>query len=178
MMRDDTGGRKNDARADASGVATLYHDHHGWLRNWLHRKLGNHGDAADLAHDTFVRLLSKDAPVCPREPRAFLTVVAQGLVANLHRHRKIEAAYLDALAAQPEAVAPDPETRAILLQTLIDIDRRLDGLPPVARRVFLMSQLDGLAQRDIADAVGISIATVQRHIVKALHACCFGNPAA
>ncbi|MGC7405321.1 sigma-70 family RNA polymerase sigma factor [Pandoraea pneumonica] len=175
MMRDDTGGRTDHARAEASGVAALYHDHHGWLRNWLHRKLRNHGDAADLAHDTFVRLLSKDSSVSPREPRAFLTVVAQGLVANLHRHRKIEAAYLDTLAALPEAVAPDPETRAILLQTLVDIDRRLDGLPPVVRRVFLMSQLDGLPQRDIAEAVGLSIATVQRHIVKALHTCCFGS---
>lgn len=175
MSRDETGGLTDRARADASGTAALYADHHGWLRNWLHRKLGNRHDAADLAHDTFVRLLGKDAPVVPREPRAFLTTVAQGLVANLHRRRKIETAYLETLATLPETTEPDPETRAIVLETLVEIDRKLDGLPAVVRRVFLMSQLDGASQREIADAVGLSIATVQRHIVKALHACCFGT---
>lgn len=175
MSRDEATTIANSGVAKLASLASLYADHHGWLRNWLHRKLGHGGDAADLAHDTFVRLLAKETPVEAREPRAFLTTVAQGLVANLHRRRKIESAYLEVLAQLPEATAPDPETRAILLETLVEIDRKLDGLPTVVRRVFLMSQLDGLGQREIADTVGLSIATVQRHIVKALHACCFGS---
>ena len=31
--------------------------HHGWLHNWLRAKLGNSFDAADLAQDTFIRVL-------------------------------------------------------------------------------------------------------------------------
>ena len=34
-------------------VQTLYEGHHGWLRNWLRKRLGNSFDAADLAQDTF-----------------------------------------------------------------------------------------------------------------------------
>ncbi|MCW5618761.1 MAG: hypothetical protein KIS65_06080 [Nitrosomonas sp.] len=37
-------------------IHVLYTDHHSWLYSWLRRKLGNACDAADLAHDTLLRL--------------------------------------------------------------------------------------------------------------------------
>ena len=40
----------------------LYSDHHGWLLGWLRRRLGNAADAADLAHDAFLRLIVRPAP--------------------------------------------------------------------------------------------------------------------
>ncbi|CUJ96907.1 Probable RNA polymerase sigma factor fecI [Achromobacter sp. 2789STDY5608615] len=48
---------KPSASPDA-GIATLYRDHHAWLHGWLRLKLGDAHRAADLAQDTFVRLLS------------------------------------------------------------------------------------------------------------------------
>jgi len=39
-------------------MAALYVAHHGWLQAWLRRRLGDAHQAADLAQDTFVRLLS------------------------------------------------------------------------------------------------------------------------
>ncbi|MWL90495.1 MULTISPECIES: sigma-70 family RNA polymerase sigma factor [unclassified Cupriavidus] len=154
-------------------IHTLYADHHGWLKGWLRRRVGSAGDAADLAHDTFLRLLSRETPVAAREPRAFLATVARGIVSNFYRRQQLEAAYLEALAALPEAEAPDPETRALILEALIEIDRRLSSLPAAVRRAFLLFQIDGMPQAEIAAELSISIATVQRHIVKALHLCCF-----
>lgn len=31
-------------------VGWLYQAHHGWIRAWLNKKLGNSSDAAELAH--------------------------------------------------------------------------------------------------------------------------------
>ena len=70
---------------------------------------------------------------------------------------------------------PGPETRAILLETLVELDRRLDTLAPPVRRAFLLSQLDGMKQADIAAELQLSLATVQRHIAKAAHCCFFGG---
>ncbi|WP_350649943.1 sigma factor, partial [Pseudomonas sp. HY13-MNA-CIBAN-0226] len=39
-------------------VEVLYNDHHHWLTGWLRRKLGCPDNAADLAQDTFIRVLS------------------------------------------------------------------------------------------------------------------------
>jgi len=159
----------------AHPVAELYTDHHGWLKNWLRRKLGCADRAADLAHDTFLRLLNREEAVNIQEPRAFLSTIAQGLIANHFRRQKIEQAWLETLAQLPEAQAPSPETRALMLETLVDIDRRLDALGTPIRRAFLLSQLDGLPQAEIAARLGVSVPTVKRYVAKALVACCFAD---
>lgn len=156
-------------------VDTLYVDHHGWLDGWLRKRLGNSFDAADLAHDTFVRVLTRDVSEIIREPRAYLTTIAQGLIANQYRRRQVEQSYLDALAQMPEQHAPSPEMRAMMLETLIEIDQLLEGLSVVVRKAFLWSQLDGLSHAEIGERLGISISTVKRHIVKALARCCFAE---
>lgn len=154
-------------------ISTLYADHHGWLQGWLRRRLGDVHQAADLAHDTFVRLLAREEAVQAREPRAFLTTVAQRVLSNHYRRQKLERAYLDALAQAPQAVALSPEDRALLLEALDEIDRMLDGLAPPVRRAFLMAQLDGMKQADIAQALGVSLTTVKRYLVQAGMRCYF-----
>jgi RNA polymerase sigma-70 factor (ECF subfamily) len=43
------------------------------------------------------------------------------------------------------------------------------------RDAFLLSQLDGMGQADIAARLGISLATVKRHIARAMLQCCFAD---
>lgn len=154
-------------------IASLYTDHNGWLQGWLRKKLGNAHQASDLAHDIFLRLLARDEPVQAREPRAFLTTVAQRVLANHYRRQQLERAYLETLAQVPQAMALSPEERALLLEALDEVDRMLDSLAPIVRRVFLMAQLDGLKQADIALELGISLSTVKRYLVQAGMRCYF-----
>ncbi|KVD83126.1 RNA polymerase subunit sigma [Burkholderia stagnalis] len=158
-------------------IDALYVGHHAWLRGWLNRKLGCAHRAADLAHDTFMRLLARDEPIGAAEPRAFLTTVAQRVLYNHWRREQLERAYLDALALRPDAHAPSPEERTVVFETLLEIDRLLDGLPLAAKRAFLLSQLDGLAQAEIAAELGVSLATVKRYLVKAGTQCYFAMAA-
>lgn len=159
----------------ADSLHRLYSDHHGWLSNWLRRRLGCPQNAADLAQDTFLRLLTaREQPVI-LEPRAFLTTIARRVLANHFRRQEIERAYLEALAAQPEALVPSEESRALILETLVELDRLLDGLPPLAKRVFLLAQVDGLTYAEIATELDISLSTVKRHMVRAAQRCYFGE---
>lgn len=135
----------------------LYADHHGWLNGWLRRQLGCNQRAADLAQDTFVRVLSKDQDMAAiREPRAYLHTIAKGLLINHWRRRQIEQAYLDALALQPEPVVPSPESQALIVETLLQIDAMLMRLPTRVRSAFLMSQLHGMTYAAIAAELGVS----------------------
>lgn len=154
-------------------VEVLYNDHHHWLTGWLRRKLGCPENAADLAQDTFIRVLSaREAPTLI-EPRAFLTTVAKRVLFNFYRRQDLERAYLEALAQMPVHVAPSEEDRAIILQTLLELDQLLDGLPKQVKRAFLLAQLDGLTYAQIGAQLGISIATVKRHLTKAAMRCYF-----
>ena len=158
--------------AAGASVSTLYRDHHGWLSMWLRKKLGNSFDAADLAHDTFVRLMSgrrKDG--LGAEPRALLTHIAKGLVVDHWRRRALEDAYLDVIRQLPEPQVPSPEWRALILETLHAIDTTLRTLPSKTREIFLLSQFDGMGYADIAVAQRVSLPTVKRHMQKALTAC-------
>ncbi|SDV51140.1 sigma-70 family RNA polymerase sigma factor [Chitinasiproducens palmae] len=156
-------------RTDA--LHTLYSDHHGWLLQWLNRRLGNLGDAADLAHDTFIRVMTGQRQPTPEQSRAFLTQVAKGLVVDLHRRRLLEHAYYESLQALPEACVPSHETQMMLLQTLVAIDRALDALPPRVRETFCLSQFDGLKYSEIAARLGISLGAVRKYMFQALQAC-------
>lgn len=148
---------------------TLYTDHHGWLHGWLQRRLGNAWDAADLAQDTFVRVLGRQ--ISGNEPRALLAHIAKGLVVDRWRRQAVEKAYLQALAQVPEALAPSPESRLLILETLCRLEALLQSLPAVTRQAFVLSQLDGLTYSAIAERLGVSLITVKRHMRTAFVAC-------
>ncbi|WP_408585145.1 sigma-70 family RNA polymerase sigma factor [Paraburkholderia tropica] len=149
----------------------LYCDHHRWLESWLRRKLGDASDAADLAHDTFTRILVSRKAIAIEQPRAYLTTVAKGILANWCRRQALERAYLDALAVLPEPLSPSPEESAIILETLHTIDTLLDTLPPLVKRAFLLSQVDGLKYEEIAGHIGVSLVTVKRYMKQAFVHC-------
>ncbi|MFD4841296.1 sigma-70 family RNA polymerase sigma factor [Achromobacter sp. NPDC058515] len=162
----------NPVLASGDAVHLLYRAHHGWLHGWLRAKLGNSFDAADLAQDTFVRVLRHRQELdALREPRAYLTTIAKRLLLNHHRRRSVEQAYMEALALMPQALAPSAEQRLIILETLQEIDEMLAGLTLPARQAFLMAQLEGLSHGEIAERLNVSLRTVHRYIAKGLEQC-------
>lgn len=157
-------------------IHNLYASHHGWLRNWLRKRLGNTFDASDLAQDTFMRLLearrkSAAPDLALREPRAYLTTVARRVLCNHRRRQSLEQAWLAALAQIPAATVPSIEQRQIILETLHQIDSMLDALPARARDAFLMAQLEGMTYRQIAVAMRVTDRTVRRYMAQAFEQC-------
>lgn len=156
---------------DGAHLDALYRAHHGWLRGWLRQRLSNSADAADLAQDTFLRVLLARTAGTLHEPRHYLATIARGLVIDLYRRRSLEQAYLEALALRPEQYAPSAEERAEILDSLIAIDRMLDGLGPRTRAIFLAVQLNGLTYEKAAERVGVSVSTVRKHLAIGLLHC-------
>ena len=150
---------------------TIYSNHHGWLYSWLWRKLGSRDDAAELAQDTFVRLLANKSATGLLEPRAYLSTIANGLVVNHWRRLSLERAYLSALAARPEMAMPSPEERALVMEPLFQIDTMLDKLSTKARQAFLLAQLDGLTYGQIAIQLGVSDRMVRKYMAQAMLQC-------
>lgn len=157
--------------APSQSIAALYQDHHSWLRGWLGKKLGCSHSAADLAQDTYLRLLVSGHIPEVSQSRGHLTQIAKGLVIDLFRRRRIEAAYLDALSVLPEPETPSVETRALIIETLIEIDTLLHKLPYNVRKAFLLCKLDGLNYREIASELNVSVSSVEKYIAQALVAC-------
>lgn len=156
-------------------VASLYSAHHGWLVGWLRARLGCSQQAADFAQDTFLRLLLSERknglPGELREPRSFLGTVARRVMVDSFRRRALEQAYLQALADAPPALDISPEERLVLLETLHAVDAMLSGLGRKVKQAFLLSQLQGLGYKEIAERMDISVSSVTKYVAKAAEHC-------
>nr|WP_246889726.1 sigma-70 family RNA polymerase sigma factor [Pseudomonas protegens] len=150
----------------------FFSDHHRWLLQHIHKRLGNRADAEDTAADTFCQLLAAEVdPDSIEQPRAYLSTIARRLMFDRHRRRQLEQAYLQRLSALPELLAPSPEEQLLLVEALVAIDRALDGLPLIVKTAFLYSQLDGLSYVAIARKLELSERTVSRYMKQALRQC-------
>lgn len=155
-----------------SCVAGLYGAHHGWLQQWLTRRLGDASDAADLAQDAFVRVLRSQLRFeTPPQARLYLRTIAQGLCVDLWRRRTVEQAWLEALAAQPEASAASAEHQAIVLQALYEIDAMLRQLPPRASQAFVLSMAFEMTDREVADILKVSTRMVRKYVAQGMLHC-------
>lgn len=155
-----------------AAVGALYVEHSSWLHGWLRKRMGSHCDAADLVQDTFVKVLKARTALEVREPRHYLSTVAKGLMIDLFRRRSLEQAYLDTLASLPVEHVPSSEAQAILFETLVELDKMLAGLGTRVRQVFILSQLDGLTYKQIAEQLGLSLRSVNSYMTKAMaHVC-------
>ncbi|BCD85639.1 ECF sigma factor FemI [Pseudomonas solani] len=152
-------------------VHRLYKDHHGWLQGWLRRRLGDRERAADIAQDTFLRLLVTRRLPGSGEGRSYLAQIARNLVIDQWRRQRIEQAYLDSLAMLPEPETPSLETRAMVIETLLQIDAMLDSMPAKVREAFMLSQFEGLTYPQIAERLRVSVSSVQKYMIRAIQAC-------
>lgn len=153
----------------------LFSHHNGWLRSWLHKRVGCPEVAADLAQDTFLRLLTK-----PRKldsfagARRYLRTVADGLCIDMWRRKSVEQAWLETLAQHSQysqKTVLSPEDQAVIIETLYEIDSMLNRLPTKVANAFVLSQVEGLTYKQIAEQLGVSDRMVKKYMARAMLEC-------
>ncbi len=150
----------------------LYRDHHPWLREWLRRRLNCSETAADLAQDTFLRILVKPYVLDGiAGTRKLLTTVAGRLCVDLWRRRDIEKTWLETLAHYPEQFEPSPEHRTLVIEALCELDAMLGTLPNNVATTFLLAQIHGLPYREIAEHLQVSERMVKKYMAQAVFQC-------
>lgn len=72
-------------------------------------------------------------------------------------------------AADPALIeARDPERILIARDAAARLTDALDALPERTRDIFLLYRLERMRQRDIAEQLGISLSSVEKHLGKAI----------
>lgn len=157
------------SRTDA--LTLIFRSDYRWLTDKLRRRFSHGTGAEDIASEAFVRLAAIPDLLNLREPRAMLTTLAQRILYETWRRRDLEQAYLNALANHPQRCHPSPEEQEMVIESLLAIDRALDGLSVNARKAFLFNQLDGMTYADIAERLDVSPSMVRKYVAKALTNC-------
>lgn len=170
VLADDGRVGSDVARADVEG---MYRSHHQWLQALLCKRVGNRGEALELAHDVFVLLLKRPRQLNGFEgERAYLSRLAHGLSTDLLRRRALEQAWLAALALRTDrAVVPSVEDQAIILETLNQVAAMLQRLPQKVASAFILAHVDGEKYQEIAARLGVSERMVKKYIAQAMLHC-------
>jgi RNA polymerase sigma factor (sigma-70 family) len=140
------------------------------LIGFLRRNCRETDDIVDLRQDVYVRVYEAADSSVPANPQAFVFAVARNLLIDRARRKQVAAI----VALAPSGELPDhvdelcPERHAIGKQDLECLEQAFSELPPKCREVVQLRRIEGLSQRDVADQMGVSEGTVEKHIAKGI----------
>jgi RNA polymerase sigma-70 factor (ECF subfamily) len=149
-------------------LEAAYRAHRTSLFHFLRRKAGAE-EAPDLVQEVFARAAGSEQRYQLTNPGGFLRRIAQNLLIDRARHQKSSRATFYPLRDEGEGATPAAQEWNLEAADLLRLyEAAVDALPPKTRRVFLMHRVDELSYREIHEALGISIATVEYHMMRAL----------
>ena len=151
----------------------VFVEHRPQLLRAAFKILGNVEWAQDVVQDTYVKMLEAANVFEARQPLAYLFQMVRNLSIDAHRRAALEARVFvgEEDGVNVPASSGTPESVTVSRQDLRIVADALAELPERTQRVFSLHRLGGLTQREIAEAVGVSITLVNFMIRDAMNHC-------
>lgn len=142
-------------------------------------RVRSRSDAEDIVQEAWIRALAQiaeeDAQTPIRSLKAYLHRIAANLSIDHLRRRRVrahlEVASIDEAALQIASDAPLADDLLINAERQRRFEAALRRLPTRARRVLLLSRVEGWTYPRIAEKLGISLRTVSNDLELALAQC-------
>ncbi|MFC4313751.1 RNA polymerase sigma factor [Steroidobacter flavus] len=152
-------------------MAEAFSDHAPEVRRFLNGRLHCPETAADITQETYLRLIST-APLKPVENlRAFIFRIARNLAIDHVRGRARQSVFEQGLENLYAVTGESPAQLDDALAARDDLERiqrSVEELAPLTRRVFELCRYEGLAHKEVAEQLGVSVSTVEKHMAAAL----------
>jgi RNA polymerase sigma-70 factor (ECF subfamily) len=162
-----------EPQGEALSVPQLVRQYHASLLRFLRRRLGSDADPADVAQETYVRMLRYEGSREIRSPYALLLRIAHHVCQDMTRSDRVRRTDqhrdLDELELASPLACPDRQIAAS--EELERVLMAIEELPPRRRQVFLLHREHHLSYAEIAERCGISVKMVEKHISSALTYC-------
>lgn len=150
---------------DIKGFRTLYEQVYPMLVSYVSEIILSDEAAEDIVQDLFVYIWESDVTFPTFTAfRSYLYTYVRNTALDYLKHQHIEQDYANKMAEMPEMPEEDELNREEEYQKLFSL---IDELPEQCRKVFLMA-LDGKKNKEIADALQISVVTVKTQKMRAM----------
>jgi RNA polymerase sigma-70 factor, ECF subfamily len=139
------------------------------LQRYIRRFVGSSETAKEIVQEAFLRTYRQRESVTTL--RAFLFSTARNLAANEYRHRRtVERGALgDFGDSGVKAERESPEAELLRDERNRLLQEAIDRLPPQCRAAFTLRVFHECSYKEVADRLGISAKTVEKHIARGLH---------
>ena len=141
------------AGGDRRAFERIYRTHVGRVFALCVRMVGDPGAAEELTQDVFVRAWDKLALY--RGDSALSTWLHRLAVNVVLNHRKSEGRRRGRESDDPEILDGQPGRNAPAGMRL-DLEQAIAGLPPGARRIFVLHDVEGFKHEEIAEMLGVT----------------------
>jgi RNA polymerase sigma-70 factor (ECF subfamily) len=152
-------------------IEQLYRNYRDGLVRYLAVRFGRGPpDPEDIAQAAFVKLIS--SPVTDLvDPRAYIFTLASNLAIDQHRQVARQSGIDHAGVSDDVPAACSSEKIVMGWQRLALLEKALEAMPKLRRRIFLLTRIEGLPPREIARRFAISENAVHKHVSRALQDC-------
>jgi RNA polymerase sigma-70 factor (ECF subfamily) len=146
--------------------SSLFNTHFEDLRRYILYRSGNEDLATDVAQETFMLVWEKQMTIDPKKVKGLLFKIAGDLF--ISQYRKQQVAFNFFHTFQPDNKSLTPEDEINFQELTKAYDAALKSMPEKQRTVFLMSRIDELKYKEIADHLGLSGKAVEKRMTLAL----------
>ena len=159
------------ARQEIATFEDVYRAEYPRLLRRLRRRMGP-DEARDFAQEAFARLHHSGKLPVLEQPGAYLNRITRNMLIDRTRRQQRTGAIFYPLDERRDAPTRPEQEWQIEEKDLRHFYRRtVRAMPPKTRRVFLMHRIRRMTYRQVAEEIGISIATVEYHMMRALALC-------
>ena len=147
------------------------------LMSYFLRRIHSRTEAEDLTQQVFVRLLATTRTKLEAIDHAegFVFTVAANLLKDRNRssavryERPMPALDPDLITEIASEAVEDRHPERVLLarESLQGALKTLDALGERTRDIFILHRLENMKHRDIAELFGLSVSSVEKHVIKA-----------
>lgn len=154
---------------DKNALDKLYHFYYPRLFSFIKGFMKVDDDIDDVIQDVFIKLWENRNNITNIETfNSWIFTVTKNEVISLFR-LKIKKAEFESRIRE-KAIQTESLTDNTLEYNEIKerVDRLIDQLPEKRRQIFRLSREQGLSQKEIANQLGISVKTVEDHMMHAI----------
>lgn len=139
------------------------------LMSFFLRRIHNFQEAEDLTQDVILRISERAASIDASRPDAYVFQIAANVLRDHWRRSRVRNAYeTETLAVRGNWMDElDPERVMQSRQSLATVAGAIRAMPERTRTIFMLFRLEKMKQREIADLLGLSIRTVEQHVMRA-----------
>lgn len=157
------------SQVDVDEIDLIIRRHEGVLRRFVISRIGRVADVDDLVQEVFVRFARREPGQVIERLEAYLFQAANNLIRDRARRQQVRRVSVYDVEDASRPVQPhSPEQLLIDRETLAQVRKALADLPERTRHVFLLYRVDGLRHQDIADALSMSVSTVEKDVRRAM----------
>jgi RNA polymerase sigma-70 factor, ECF subfamily len=139
------------------------------LHRYIRRFVGSSETAKEIVQEAFLRTYRQGESVTTL--RAFLFSTARNLAANEYRHRRIveRGGFRDFGDSWVKTERESLEAELLRDERNRLVQEAIDRLPPQCRAAFTLRVFHDCSYKEVAERLGISAKTVEKHIARGLH---------